>query len=83
MNKTYAQTDELGNVHTVCSLAGDIVDDKIVKIDKFDNKLLGSKYDKVKKEFTKEIKDKDGKVIKTLKYNKNLPDFEEVTNNAT
>ena len=79
MNKTYAQTDELGNVHTVCSLAGDITGDKIVKIDKMDKKLLGSKYDKAKKEFTKEIKDKDGKVTKTLKYNKTIPNFEEVT----
>jgi len=73
MNKIYAQTDVDGNVHTVCSLAGDIAGDNIVKIDKMDKKLIDSKYDKTKKEFTKI---KDGK---TYKYNKAIPNFEEVT----
>ena len=73
MNKLYAQTDENGNVHTVCSLASDLTDDNIVTIDKLDKRLLGSKYDKTKKEYTKI---KDGK---TFKYNKLLPDFEEVS----
>ena len=72
MNKLYVQLDAVGNVHTVCSLAGEVTDDKLIKIDKIDKKLLRSKYDKTKKEFTKT---KDGK---TYKYNKDLPDFEEV-----
>ena len=72
MNKLYAQLDVDGNVHTICSLAGEIIDDKLIKIDSMDKKLLQSKYDKVKKEYTKI---KDGK---TFKYNKNLPDFQEV-----
>jgi hypothetical protein len=72
MNKFYAQTDENGNVHTVCSLAGDISVDNAIKLDKMDKKLLNSKYDKNTKEFTKT---KDGKVFK---YNKVIPGFEEV-----
>ena len=72
MNKLYAQLDADGNVHTVCSLAGEVTDDKLIKIDKMDKKLLRSKYDKTKKEYTII---KDGK---SFKYNKNLPDFQEV-----
>jgi hypothetical protein len=56
MNKLYAQLDVDGNVHTVCSLAGEIEDVKLIHVDSMDNQLLRSKYEN--KKFKKEIDNK-------------------------
>ena len=53
MNKLYAQLDIDGNVHTVCQLAGEVEDSKLIHVDDMDTQLLRSKYEN--KKFKKEV----------------------------
>jgi hypothetical protein len=56
MNKLYAQLDIDGNVHTVCQLAGEVEDSKLIHVDDMDTQLLRSKYEN--KKFKKEVNNK-------------------------